>query len=154
MTLQAEGDVLTAGSPQSGAALELPVSAGSFECHTLGRTLKLEQVDRVDPEAAGQQALEGTLSAFVRIPDGDFHLRTPVPGDRVQLMGMDGRSKVSDLMINAKVPARLRSVWPVITFGDEIVWIPGFRVSESWKVSAPPCLRLTLSPGNVHTFCG
>jgi tRNA(Ile)-lysidine synthase len=154
LTVQAEGGLLTAGLPQAQLPRRLPVSAGGMECDWLGRRLKMEWVDKVNPEAAGQQLLERTLTAFVRIPDGEFTLRTPEPGDRYRPMGMAGRAKVSDLMINAKIPARLRAVWPVITREEEIVWIPGFRVAEEWKVIQPPCLRLTLTPGSMHTFCG
>ena len=142
--LQAENDVLTAGQPAPLHSRTLHIEGGEFDLN--GRLFRLEQTDHVDPRKAGQQELGGRLTGFVRIPEGELRLRAPLPGDRVQLMGMKGRSKVSDLMINAKVPARLRASWPVITCGDEIVWIPGFRVAESWKVTQTPCLQMSLGP--------
>lgn len=152
--VQAEGGYLTAGLPLPAVPLDLAADSGRMECELLGRLLRMERVDHVDKQAAGRKRLDGPLTAFVRIPEGDFQVRSPVPGDRYRPMGMKGRAKVSDLMINAKVPARLRSVWPVIAFGEEIVWIPGFRVAELWKVTEPPCIRLTFEPGEIHTFCG
>jgi tRNA(Ile)-lysidine synthase len=58
-------------------------------------------------------------------------------GDRMQVLGMGGsRVKLSDLMINARVPARARHAWPVVLSGGEVVWVPGLRVSEQHRVTA------------------
>jgi tRNA(Ile)-lysidine synthase len=58
-------------------------------------------------------------------------VRSRKKGDRLQPLGMQGHSiKVSDLMINQKIPARARRAWPLVCSGDEIVWIPGCRQSR------------------------
>lgn len=54
-------------------------------------------------------------------------LRTRRPGDRIAPLGMDGRQKVSDLLIDAKVPAACRERLPLLTAGDEIIWVVGVR---------------------------
>jgi len=62
-------------------------------------------------------------------------VRTRKPGDRYQPLGMDGHSiKVSDLMINAKIPQPARLNWPLILSGDSIAWIPGFPPSFPFRV--------------------
>jgi tRNA(Ile)-lysidine synthetase-like protein len=48
-------------------------------------------------------------------------VRARRPGDR-----MRGRGKLQDVFVNAKVPARLRDTWPLVTLnGKDIVWVPG-----------------------------
>ncbi|NJD59540.1 MAG: tRNA lysidine(34) synthetase TilS [Anaerolineae bacterium] len=57
-------------------------------------------------------------------------LRSRESGDRIHPAGMDGHSiKISDLMINQKLPLRARKNWPLICCGDKIVWVPGYRQS-------------------------
>jgi tRNA(Ile)-lysidine synthase len=56
-------------------------------------------------------------------------------GDRFPPLGMDGRlQKLSDFMINEKIPRRLRAGWPLIFSGGELVWIPGYRISHLYQV--------------------
>jgi tRNA(Ile)-lysidine synthase len=59
-------------------------------------------------------------------------VRTRRAGERIKPLGMEGHSvKISDLMINLKIPKRARSSWPLVCAADEIVWVPGYRVSQS-----------------------
>lgn len=57
-------------------------------------------------------------------------------GDRISPLGMMGSKKVSDLLIDAKVPKALRHEVPVVRDGDRIVWVAGVRMSESYKVTS------------------
>lgn len=58
-------------------------------------------------------------------------VRQRQPGDRIQPSAMGGKSvKLSDLMINFKLPYRSRATWPVVCAGDQIVWVPGCRQSQ------------------------
>jgi tRNA(Ile)-lysidine synthase len=62
-------------------------------------------------------------------------LRCRRPGDRIIPLGMGGHSmKISDLMINLKVPERARKTWPLVCSGEEVIWVPGYRLSESGRV--------------------
>jgi tRNA(Ile)-lysidine synthase len=74
-------------------------------------------------------------------------LRPPQPGDRFQPFGMDsGSVKLSDLFVNGKLPRRLRKNWPVVCAGDQIVWVPGFRLAHPFRVTEATrrCLHLVL----------
>lgn len=63
-------------------------------------------------------------------------LRTKQNGDRIKPLGMQGHSiKLSDLFINLQVPLEARKNYPLICSGDEIVWVPGLRSSETSAVS-------------------
>jgi tRNA(Ile)-lysidine synthase len=62
-------------------------------------------------------------------------IRARRPGDRIRPLGMQGHSlKLSDFMINQKLPRRARSRWPLVFSGEEIVWIPGFRLADPLRL--------------------
>jgi tRNA(Ile)-lysidine synthase len=64
-----------------------------------------------------------------------LHVRSRRPGDRFQPMGMGGHSiKISDFMINARLTRRARQDWPLVLSGDEIVWLPGFRLAHPYRI--------------------
>lgn len=154
VSLFAEGDRLTLGACPPATPCRLPEGQGKVEWAALGRYLSVRQVNHVDPHVSSLQDLSGELTAFIRLPDLPLEVRPSRPGERYRPLGLKGRIKVSDLMINQKLPARFRPVWPVIAAGDEIVWIPGFRVAETWRVQETPCLQLTLESAHADTFCG
>lgn len=63
-------------------------------------------------------------------------IRRRRPGDRFQRLGMtDHTTKLSDLMINARIPYRARAAWPLVCSEEEIVWIPGNDISQRVRVS-------------------
>lgn len=65
-----------------------------------------------------------------------LYVRTRKPGDRFMPLGMGGRSmKVSDFMMNVKLPRRMRESWPLVVMDKTIVWIPGYRIAELFKVT-------------------
>lgn len=65
----------------------------------------------------------------------EFILRRRRPGDRFQPLGMaSGSLKLSDFMINEKMPKRARAGWPLVCKGDEIVWVPGYRLAHPYRL--------------------
>jgi len=57
-------------------------------------------------------------------------LRRTVIGDSFVPLGMKGRKKVSDLLVERKVPLhRKKEVW-VLLSGESIVWVAGFQTSH------------------------
>ncbi len=57
-------------------------------------------------------------------------------GDRFQPLGMDqGSMKLSDFFVNFKLPRRARKSWPLVCAGEEIAWIPGFRIAHPFRVT-------------------
>jgi tRNA(Ile)-lysidine synthase len=87
--------------------------------------------------AAGEPALRVSLGGGARdgaIPfDADaiswpLRLRTRRPGDRMRPRGGRGSRKLSDLLIDAKVPRHERDRLPVLTTADDVVlFVPGLR---------------------------
>jgi tRNA(Ile)-lysidine synthase len=86
-------------------------------------------------------ALDSTRSAFdltrVTTP---VYLRGIRPGDRMEPLGMEGSQKISDLLINRKVPRHLRTRVPVMCDnggsegGERILWVVGQRRSRQATV--------------------
>ena len=72
----------------------------------------------------------------------------------MQPMGMEGHKKLSDLLIDAKVPRLLRDEVLVVTRGSEVVWVPGLRVGHHYRVeqatSQIALLELTGAGASAH----
>ncbi len=73
------------------------------------------------------------------------------PGDVFYPLGMQQRKKLSDFLIDNKVPIPLKAqVW-VVTSGGQIVWILGYRIDDRFKVTANTEqvyeIRLKTAPG-------
>ncbi len=59
-----------------------------------------------------------------------------VAGQRFQPLGMiEGSQKLSDFWVNVKLPHRARAGWPVVFSGDQVVWLPGFRIAHPFRLS-------------------
>ncbi len=60
-----------------------------------------------------------------------LYVRTRRDGDKIEVKGMKGRKKVSDIFIDCKISARDRLIWPVVCDSkDNIVWLPGLKKSK------------------------
>ena len=55
-------------------------------------------------------------------------------GDRFHPLGLAGNKKVKELFIEKRMPLSVRSIWPILSMGEEILWIPGYARSELGKV--------------------
>ena len=66
--------------------------------------------------------------AFDRIPSGGLKVRSRLEGDRIRFGNMT--RKVKKLFCDGKIPCELRSVYPIITDGEGILWIPGFPARD------------------------
>jgi tRNA(Ile)-lysidine synthase len=72
-------------------------------------------------------------------------VRTRRDGDRFRPFGMEGHSqKLSDYMINQKIPRRARTNWPLVCSGDEIVWVAGNRPAHSFEITRKTKEAVTL----------
>jgi tRNA(Ile)-lysidine synthase len=72
-------------------------------------------------------------------------LRPFQPGDRLQPLGMPGHRKVKDIFMDMKIPTEMRPGFPVLAFGRDIVWVPGFRIADPYKITPDTKMALKLS---------
>jgi tRNA(Ile)-lysidine synthase len=66
------------------------------------------------------------------------------PGDRMRPLGLAQAKRLQDILVDAHVPRHLRDTLPVISDGEEIVWIPGVTVAESKRVTSATRRQLHL----------
>jgi len=66
-----------------------------------------------------------------------LHVRSWRPGDRFCPLGFAGTKKIQDIYVDAKVPQDARRGLPLLVAGDEIIWVPGYRVARSAAVTDP-----------------
>ncbi|OPL14858.1 MAG: hypothetical protein AVO39_08505 [delta proteobacterium MLS_D] len=94
----------------------------------IARSLSLEIVDKAGAGTAGV--------AFVDMDaiDGSLTVRSMLPGDRIQPLGMKGHKKLKSLFIDAKVPRRRRSRIPLLADASSVIWVPGICLSERVRV--------------------
>jgi tRNA(Ile)-lysidine synthase len=101
------------------------------------------------PDAAkkiGDYPSTATLNPEM-VGDRPLVIRTIREGDRMQPLGMAGSRKLQDILVDEKVPRERRAQLPVVECNGEIVWLPGYRIAEAWKVPTrtSPSLHLTLT---------
>lgn len=64
----------------------------------------------------------------------EIFVRYRKAGDRIAPTGMAGSRKLKDIFIDAKIPLCKRDKIPVLVCGDEIVWLPGYRVARAFAI--------------------
>jgi len=126
----------TADWPQIAAQTALPVP-GRLD---LGNGWVLQAEVLSNGQDALQTARENRDPYRAWIDPGEqqttLNVRPRRPGERFQPLGLDGQSvKVSDFMINQKIPRRARAGWPLVIARDQIVWVPGYRLAHPFRLT-------------------
>jgi tRNA(Ile)-lysidine synthetase-like protein len=65
---------------------------------------------------------------------GPLALRPRTSADHFHPQGMPSPVRLKDWMINAKIPRLIRDRLPLLLAGDQIVWVPGYRVGQPFLV--------------------
>ncbi len=76
-----------------------------------------------------------TASLDAATVSGQWLMRSRLSADRFHPQGMPAPVRLKDWMINVKVPRAIRDRLPLLLAGDQIVWVPGFRVGQPFLVS-------------------
>lgn len=95
--------------------------------------IKMEVIDK-------EKGIEFSNNPLIKLFDYDkieerIVIRTRKDGDKMKPLGIKGTKKLKDIFINLKVPKEERDIIPLICFDDEIAWIVGYKVSESFKIT-------------------
>lgn len=112
--------------PPSLQPLRLP-GATPFLSHTFTATLT-DSFPQPNPDP---------FTAYLNADLAPFTLRPRRRGDRFQSLGMIGSTKLSDFMINKKIPIDQRDTWPLLCCGTNaatILWVCGYAIAEQAKV--------------------
>ncbi len=98
-----------------------------------GESWRLPALAR-EQAASNQDPFQIWLDAE-QLPEG-LELRARRPGDRFEPLGLEGHSqKLSDFMVNEKVPQRARERWPLLCSGNEVIWVPGYRPAHPFRLT-------------------
>lgn len=60
--------------------------------------------------------------------------RTRRPGDYLTINSHMGHKSLQDYFVNEKIPKQDRDQIYVLAEGSHIIWIPGYRISEYYKI--------------------
>ena len=96
------------------------------------------------PPVQSADALEATLAVPI---ENELVLRPRRAGERMRPLGMQGKSrKLKDIMIEEKIPQRLRERWPILVSAETPLWLVGHKIDESARVTSTtdPILHLKL----------
>ena len=95
----------------------------SDEVYVSGMTIK--KVDKCDSD--GNDVLR-INSKSVILP---LRVRSRRSGDRMTIKNMEGTKKVSDILIDSKLPLNKRDTYPIVVdSSDKIIWIPKIKKSK------------------------
>ena len=76
-------------------------------------------------------------SSDVKLP---LRVRTRRNGDKISVMNMNGTKKVSEVLINAKLPLNKRDLWPIVVdSSDKVIWIPMIKKSKYNRLMNEEC---------------
>ncbi len=100
-----------------------------LDAHTLSREhLPANALQGIDP-------LEAFFDAS-KLPD-ELNVRARKPLDHFAPLGLHGKHKpLRRFMIDAKIPEAWRSRTPLVVAGDDVIWIVGWRIADTVKVTA------------------
>jgi tRNA(Ile)-lysidine synthase len=124
------------------AAARLPVP-GTVRLKAGWRLMARKRKPR-GAESAVQRVARGVVMDAARL-EAPLEVRAPRPGDRIRPLGMTGRIKVSDLLSQEHIPGPLRSHWPLVVSGPEVIWVAGVRMADTAKISRRTGAAIVLS---------
>ena len=103
-----------------------------------GQAESLSYVGKIRMEE-GVGILRGPWCASVslaKVAGREVTVRVAKPGDRMDPYGMEGSKKLQDIFTDLKIPKAQRDQWPVVECGEEIIWMPGYRIARGWELSS------------------
>jgi tRNA(Ile)-lysidine synthase len=110
--------------------IEIPFNPNGIEIES-PISLRFEIVESKDLIIAADKN-----KAYFKLEKLNFPLvlRPWQQGDTMQPYGMNGRKKISDMLINVKLSAEQKSKQMVLISGKEIAWLVSIRASEIYRV--------------------
>jgi tRNA(Ile)-lysidine synthase len=110
-----------------------------------GLLAEIVEVDATLWASLSRGEISPAKEVYLVAPVEALFWRGRMEGDRYQPLGSSGSAKLSDLLINRKIPAERREALPVVLAGSEILWVPGLPPAESSRLAGPTkgALRLT-----------
>lgn len=132
--------------PASGESAELNVP-GCTEIASVALRFNARLMPKKDEEFRSAPASQAFLD-FDKT-GGGIVVRFARPGDRFVPLGMSGTKKLKSFFIDEKVPREERRSIPILTTReDDIIWVYGKRISQSYRVT-PDTKNVLLIEGEL-----
>jgi tRNA(Ile)-lysidine synthase len=121
--------------PQLASAAALPLAVPGALPLAAGWRLEATFLDNI-----GAAAVAGTADPLQAFLDarlaGALVVRPRQPSERFRPLGMAGATAaVKEVMINRKIPAAARPLWPLVATADHLAWLPGDRIDERARLT-------------------
>ena len=154
LTLTADYDRLTIATSPDDLPVKLPQLTGKTAVPLPlpgrvqlehGWVLTATPVDAIDLTLVMQNL--DPWQTFVDVGERPLFARPRRPGERMRPLGMaDQTASLKEIMINRKIPARLRAAWPLVATPAQPVWLAGHVVDERARITAE-------AEGVIHLQC-
>lgn len=106
-----------------------------------GSSLLLSKTDK--PTFTKDKNIE--VIDYEKVKNKNLKVRSWVYGDSFQPLGMHGKKKVSDFLIDNKIDCFEKQSQLVLTANDDIIWLCGQRISDKVKVTKNTSTMMELS---------
>lgn len=97
-----------------------------------GKKLTIQKCNISDYQIITQENIAALDLDKITFP---LELRTWKQGDWFFPLGMNNRKKISDFLIDSKIPLNLKDQIKVLTSNNEVVWIIGHRLDNRFKIN-------------------
>ena len=108
---------------------------------SLGKTAEFLEYDYIckeinsDVEISENPDPDVEYIDYCKIKNKKLQLRVWKEGDTFRPLGMSGKQKISDFLINKKLNRFEKFNQPVLCADDQIIWLCGHRIDDRYKVS-------------------
>jgi tRNA(Ile)-lysidine synthase len=111
---------------------------GEVEVVEAGLVISADRTNEFDgpgPRGVARQTAVAVSAAGLA---GELKVRSRRPGDALRPIGLGGRKKLQDLLVDRKVAREERDRVPIVVDrSDRIVWVVGHAVAEDFRVTEP-----------------
>lgn len=111
------------------------------------RRLVLEHIQGEIPKFSSDPNIAQLDDALLKYP---LELRVWKEGERFQPLGMNHKKKLSDFMIDEKIPLNLKGQQLVLISEGEVVWVVGQRIDDRYKITSNTTNILKICNQNIN----
>lgn len=104
---------------------------GETDIAELGIKVRATFLDKIDEMERGSNTAMFDADTIGH----PLSLRTRLPGDRFQPLGLKGTKKLQDFFVDEKIPEKERDRIPIIDSSGRIVWVVGHRIDDNFKLT-------------------
>ncbi|WP_373493045.1 tRNA lysidine(34) synthetase TilS [Aquiflexum sp.] len=108
-----------------------PLAVSTYDIELNLRSQKFE-ILRLWKDFEIERSSENAMLDFAKLKF-PLSVRKWEQGDRMVPLGMDKEKKISDLLVDLKVPIIKKKQVLVLLSGDKIAWLVGYRISDHFK---------------------